>query len=431
MPNAVSIFPILTVNFIGTLGYSIVMPFLIYLVASFGGNGVIYGVLGATYSAFQLIGAPILGKYSDIYGRKPILLLSQIGTLLAWVLFLVALLLPNLSLIEVESGWAGQFTLSLPLLVLFLGRALDGLTGGNISVANAYLVDVSTEENRKRNFGKMAASSNLGFMIGPVLAGTLGATALGAIAPTLAALLISFVAVVIIAKMLPERSPTKLTQSPCGSEKCRRVLGKEIKDCYEQQPKQAQLKAILGIPNMPLMFALYFLIFLAFNIFYTAFPIHAAEGLKWPIAQLGVYFSVLSVMMIVVQGPMMSLIADKVSEEPLVVLGSLGMFGSFMLLQSEALWSVYLAAALFALGNGIMWPSFLSILGRFGTERDQGFIQGLASSAGSFASIIGLVLGGVLYASIGTMTFVIGAVIFVLVFLLSIYLRTHVPLSGR
>ncbi len=109
MRNSISIIPILSVNFIGTLGYSIVMPFLIFLVAKFGGNAVIFGILGATYSAFQLVGAPILGRYSDIYGRKPVLLVSQIGTLLAWLLFLAALLLPNISLLEVKSCWAGEF----------------------------------------------------------------------------------------------------------------------------------------------------------------------------------------------------------------------------------------------------------------------------------------------------------------------------------
>ena len=97
MPRHISILPILSVNFIGTLGYSIVMPFLIFLVAKFGGNSVIFGILGATYSAFQLIGAPILGRYSDIYGRKPVLLISQIGTLLAWLIFLAALMMPVVS----------------------------------------------------------------------------------------------------------------------------------------------------------------------------------------------------------------------------------------------------------------------------------------------------------------------------------------------
>jgi MFS family permease len=80
--NQVSIFPILSVNFIGTLGYSIILPFLIILVLKFGGNELIYGIMGATYSFFQLIGAPILGNWSDRFGRKKILLLSQAGTFL-------------------------------------------------------------------------------------------------------------------------------------------------------------------------------------------------------------------------------------------------------------------------------------------------------------------------------------------------------------
>jgi len=83
----VSLYPILSVNFVGTLGFSIVMPFLVFLVIKFGGNAFIYGILGATYSAFQFIGAPLLGKWSDTFGRKKILLLSQIGTLLSWLIF--------------------------------------------------------------------------------------------------------------------------------------------------------------------------------------------------------------------------------------------------------------------------------------------------------------------------------------------------------
>jgi DHA1 family tetracycline resistance protein-like MFS transporter len=79
----VSLFPILLVNFIGTLGYSIILPFLIILVIRFGGDELMYGIMGATYSFFQLIGAPVLGNWSDRYGRKKILLLSQAGTFLA------------------------------------------------------------------------------------------------------------------------------------------------------------------------------------------------------------------------------------------------------------------------------------------------------------------------------------------------------------
>ena len=167
------LYPILLVNFIGTLGFSIVLPFLVFLVKDFGGNAIIYGMLGATYSAFQLIGAPLLGKWSDVYGRKKVLLLSNAGTLVGWILFFIALLLPDQKF-GLDTLLFGTFTMSLPLLVLFLARAIDGITGGNISVANAYLADISSEKSRSGNFGKMAMSSNLGFILGPAIAGILG-----------------------------------------------------------------------------------------------------------------------------------------------------------------------------------------------------------------------------------------------------------------
>lgn len=175
-----------------------------------------------------MIGALLLGRYSDVYGRKRILLLSQVGTLAAWLLLLAALLVPGVRFAEIESNWSGEFTLTLPLVLLFLGRALDGATGGNISVANAYLADVSSDADRKANFGEMAASSNLGFIIGPVLAGLLGATALGEIAPTLAAILILLLAVIVIIRMLPDTEPQRLNATPCIDQRARRVLGKEI-----------------------------------------------------------------------------------------------------------------------------------------------------------------------------------------------------------
>src|SRR6266508_5255657 len=88
------LFPIFLVNFIGTLGFSIVLPFLVFLVMKFGGNAIVYGLLAATYPAFQLIGAPVLGRWSDTFGRKKVLLLSNAGTSVGWILFLFALFLP-------------------------------------------------------------------------------------------------------------------------------------------------------------------------------------------------------------------------------------------------------------------------------------------------------------------------------------------------
>ena len=127
MPEAlpkVSIFPILAVNFVATLGFSIVLPSLVFLVTRFGGNALVFGLVGATYSFFQLLGAPILGRWSDRYGRRRILLACELGTVASWALFLAALALPNVPLLAIDSRILGAFTLTVPLVGLFIARAL-------------------------------------------------------------------------------------------------------------------------------------------------------------------------------------------------------------------------------------------------------------------------------------------------------------------
>ncbi len=118
----IPLYPLLLINFIGTLGFSIVLPFLVFLVIDFGGNAIVYGILAAMYPAFQLIGAPILGRWSDIYGRKKVLLISHGGTLIGWIFFLIALFLPVENLFRISSLFIGTFVITLPLVMLFLAR---------------------------------------------------------------------------------------------------------------------------------------------------------------------------------------------------------------------------------------------------------------------------------------------------------------------
>ena len=168
--------PILAVHLFGTLGFSLAIPFLVFIVDDLGGATWTYGLLGATYSAFQLVGAPMLGRWSDRTGRRPVLFASQAGTLLAWLVFLVALSLPLQGIFM----FAGA-TWSLPLLLVFGARALDGATGGNISVANAYVADLTrnTPQLRQVAFGRMGMAASIGFVIGPAAAGLLGGTSWG------------------------------------------------------------------------------------------------------------------------------------------------------------------------------------------------------------------------------------------------------------
>ena len=390
----VSLYPILAVNFVGTLGFSIVLPFLIFLVTKFGGNAVIYGIVGATYSASQLIGAPILGRWSDIYGRRKILLLSQLGTLVSWFIFLAALYLPLDEFVKVDSALLGTFTLTLPLIILFFARALDGITGGNVSVANAYLADVTEEDKRNVNFGKMAVSANLGFIIGPALAGILGATSRGETLPVLAALLISVIATLIILLFLKESRPLSIEKNP-EVLNVRKVMGQEQKDCYKIECKEDYtFYDILKLKNIAYLLTIYFFVFLGFNFFYIAFQVHAVIVLNWGLSDIGIFFAYVGFMMVLVQGPILKRVSQKYSDTILATMGSFILAISFLFFTSNLVWMLYIGGALLALGNGLMWSSILSIISKASEEKYQGTIQGFAGSAGSMASIIGLVIGG-------------------------------------
>lgn len=413
------LFPILLVNFVGTLGFSIVLPFLVFVVMKFGGNAIVYGLLAATYPAFQLIGSPILGKWSDIYGRKKILLLSNVGTSIGWLLFLFALFLPSNSF-NIHVAFLGTFVVIVPLLVLFLARAIDGITGGNISIANAYLSDLSSDTTRSKNFGKMAISSNLGFILGPALAGILGGTIYGAILPVLAALILSLVTIIVIVFLLKESKPASEEMLVPEQGTIRKAFLQECRECYsDTSTKKPKLRDVFKLKHISFLLVLYFLIFLGFSIYYAAFPTHAANDLKWSVTQLGIFYAVLSGIMVFIQGPVLRKALKKLSEEKLVIIGSVILGTNFILFVSNNIVSVGGAVILFAVGNGLMWPSFMSILSRRAGSKLQGAVQGIAGSFGGLASILGLTLGGFLYNSIGAVTFLISAGVIFSIFLMS------------
>lgn len=413
------IFPILLVNFIGTLGYSILLPFLVVLVAKFGGNELIYGILGATYSTFQFVGAPMLGRWSDRIGRRKVLLLSQGGTFLAWVLFLIALLLP----IE-EVASFGTVVVTLPLVVLFLARALDGITGGNVSVANAYLADISTDETRQANFGLMGAAAHLGFVAGPVLAGLLGATALGEIPPVLASMLISLTAIFVIAFRLPE-SRAGLLHRPADTRGTRKVYGIEHKECHKMKGQEKHgFGYLLTLPGVPFVLGFYFLVILAFNFYYVSFPMFAIQTLEWDTLQLGFYFSAFGGVLVITESVILRRLAKRFSEVRLIPVGFLAMIAGFCLFMTGTPVFVYLGGVCLGLGNSITWPSFLSFLASFAGKEHQGAVQGTASSMGSLAAIVGLVSGGFLYARLDAFSFLVPAGMMALLLFLSFRFRS-------
>jgi len=308
------------------------------------------------------------------------------------------------------------------LVILFIARALDGLTGGNISVANAYLADITAEDERNTNFGKMGISANLGFILGPALAGVLGATSLGEIPPVVAALVISVIASLMIIFMLPESKSCQLEENP-ESMNIHKILGQDQKECFKiTGAEKIRLKDILKLNNFTFLMTIYFLIFLGFNLFYTAFPVHAVKGLEWSVTETGVFFSVLGLLMAITQGPVLRWASKKWSDAHLIIGGGIILAANFALLYFPMVWIIYLAAVLFALGNGTMWPSVMSIISKIAGDKYQGAVQGFASSFGGVASIIGLIVGGFLYSFLGAGIFLMSAIIIFGVSIISIKL---------
>jgi MFS transporter, DHA1 family, tetracycline resistance protein len=402
----VSFGPILAIHFLGTLGFSLAIPFLVFIVADLGGASWTYGVVGATYSAFQLIGAPVLGRWSDRSGRRPVLVASQVGTLVAWLLFLVALSLPLLG----TATLAGA-TLTLPLVLVFVARALDGATGGNISVANAYVADLTREapELRQLAFGRMGMAASLGFVIGPAVAGLLGGTALGPRLPIAVAALFAAVTTVAILVLLKEPAG-RCPEGPPHPGMLEAGLSQQAKPCHETPQRHALRRGLAHGPEAIVLVGT-FILFLGFNVFYAGFPIHAVGAYNWTPAELGAFFAVLSGMMIVAQGPLLSWASTHVGRRVVFASGMAFLALALISYQLPPGPVTYIGAACFAIGNGLSWPTFQARVAELGGN-EQGVVQGAVTSASSLAAIVGLVLGGVLYPTLGGSLFLVAAGLF-------------------
>ena len=183
--NKKLLFSIILVVFIDLLGFSLILPLLPYYAETFHAYAFVTGLLVASYAVAQLIGAPLLGRMSDRYGRRPILLASIFGTFLGFVLL----------------GAANA------LWILFAARLIDGLTGGNLSIAQAYISDVTDAKNRATGLGMIGAAFGLGFIIGPVIGGFLSQW--GYAVPAFAAAAMSFLNLILIFAWLPESLTTE------------------------------------------------------------------------------------------------------------------------------------------------------------------------------------------------------------------------------
>jgi MFS family permease len=189
------------------------------------------------------------------------------------------------------------------------------------------------------------------------------------------------------------------------------VLGQEHASCVRlETPEKLSFGEILRLPGIALLMAINFLVMLGFNFFYVGFPVYASGPLGWSVTEIGAFFAIMSVLMVLVQGPVLGWLSKRVSPAWLILTGSLSLAGAFALFASDQTWILYLGVVLMALGNGVMWPSLTAVLADTAGTTHQGAVQGLAGSAGAFASILGLLAGGVLFGIVGSKIFFLSAI---------------------
>ncbi len=384
--------------FIDLVGFGIVIPVLPYYVESerFRASPIALGLLFASYSLMQLIFSPILGRLSDKHGRRPVLLFSIIGTGIGFCIM-------------------GAAT---TLWVLFAGRILDGITGGNISTAQAYVADVTTPENRAKGMGMFGAAFGLGFIFGPAIGGIMSQWGMNV--PFYFAAALSFVNAVLIYLFLPE---TVTPDHPARSS-ARRGWGAVWK--HLQQPRLA------------IVLAIYFLFVVAFSIMTATFAYYTMFRFNYDAQHNGYLFAYIGVISVIIQGGLIGRLVKRWGEVALVITGALLITASLVALPFVGLMLhgglpvLLLVLTVMAAGNSFATPSLTTLASKTVGASEQGGVMGVTQSAASLARVIGPSIGGFLIYSATAprniddrslfVTFVTAAAIMFAAFLLATYL---------
>jgi DHA1 family tetracycline resistance protein-like MFS transporter len=417
---------VFVIVFIDLLGFGLILPLLPYYADRYGATPFVVGLLTASYAAAQLIGAPVLGRLSDRHGRRPVLLISIAGTALGFLLLGLAEPLGILLAGLLPSSLSGQeldtATNIIILAILFTSRILDGVTGGNISVAQAYITDITDEENRAQGLGLIGAAFGLGFIIGPAVGGALSAGGRYAI-PAFFAAALAFLNWIAVYLWLPES------------------LTDEIKAQLAKQPARAilsltELWQAMRRPRFGPLLHVRLWYGLAFATFTGVFALYAQYRLGLDATQTGYILAYVGLLIVLVQGLAIGPLAKRFPENRLI-------FGAVVVLTVSLLgWAfapnvllllVILAPIAFA--SGVLNTVINSAITKSIYPEEVGGALGVATSIESLTRVIGPAAGGLLLGALGTWApGVIGALI--LVWLISYVWRRLIvnpdpPLPGR
>jgi MFS transporter, DHA1 family, tetracycline resistance protein len=343
--------------FVNLVGFGIIIPLLPFYAETFGASPLVIGLLFGVFSVCQLVAAPLLGDWSDRYGRRPVLIFSLVGTVISFVMLATAH----------------------SIALLFAARIVDGLSGGNISTARAYVADVTEPKDRARAYGLIGAAFGMGFIFGPALSGILARVSYTA--PIWAAAGLTLVATAMAVFWLPET----VHRAAAGT-------GMPFKNLGLMMRRQG-LRRVLGID---------FIYWFAFAIFQTTFALFVNRRLGFDVSQTGYFFAAFGVLGVVVQGGLIRPIVRQLGDKPTFMLGLVfsgaGLVGAAY---AHSVLVLSLALIPLALGMGFGHPTIASLVSRAGSADEQGRVQGAAGAMESLGRTLGPVWGTAALARFG------------------------------
>jgi MFS transporter, DHA1 family, tetracycline resistance protein len=368
-----SLFIIFLTVFIDLVGFGIVLPLLPIFAKSLEASGFVIGCLMATYSAMQFIFAPIWGRLSDRVGRRPILLLSTAGAAVSYAVFAIG------------SGQSGTAA----LILLFVARIAAGICGANITVAQAYIADITPPEERSKRMGLIGMAFGLGFIFGPVIGGLAlnsgHLSAPGWVASGLCAFNFVFAFLRLPESRKPGSSP------------------------IEKRPRVQQFLHTMKQPGISTLVGVFFLATFCFTCFETTLGLLVSEnfnlqfesfkgGLHHFDPKVTYLYAFCGIVGAFVQGGPLGKIVKRMGE-PSLIAWSLVLVGVALIpMPFVGNWPLLLLVlAVLAIGSSLTRPPVFGMLSNLASSHEQGATIGAAQSAGSLARILGPIFAGTLF----------------------------------